>query len=61
MARTTKKATKRVRWTKDDNRILKAHSKAKTPVIKISREMKRTVGALRQRALKLGFGLGHRR
>jgi hypothetical protein len=27
----------------------------------ISRAMKRTVGALRQQALKLGIGLGHRR
>jgi hypothetical protein len=61
MAKTVKKATKRARWTKGDYRTLKAHSKARTPVIKISKQMKRTVGALRQQALKLGFGLGHRR
>jgi hypothetical protein len=48
-------------WTKTDLRDLKAHSKAKTPVIAISEEMKRTVGALRQQALKLGISLGHRR
>jgi hypothetical protein len=48
-------------WTKADQRDLKAHSKAKTPVIAISKEMKRTVGALRQQALKLGISLGHRR
>ncbi len=35
--------------------------KAKTPVEKISKQMKRSVGALRQQALKLGIGLGHRR
>jgi hypothetical protein len=35
------------------------HSKAKTPVVKISKQMKRTVGALRQQANKLGIGLGH--
>lgn len=48
-------------WTKDDVRALKAHSKARTPVAKISKEMKRTVGALRRRAGILGIGLGERR
>ena len=61
MAKTTKKATKRARWTKDDHRTLRAHSKAKTPVVKISKQMKRTIGALRQQANKLGIGLGHQR
>ena len=37
-------------WTKEDVRILKAHSKARTPVPKVSKVMKRTVGALRRRA-----------
>jgi hypothetical protein len=55
-----KKATRRVikPWTKEDVRSLKAHSKARTPVAKISKEMKRTVGALRRRAGILGIGLG---
>jgi hypothetical protein len=44
-----------------EHRELKAHSKAKTPVIKISKQMKRTVGALRQQASKLGVSLGHQR
>ena len=48
-------------WSKDDHRELKRHSKAKTRVSVISRAMKRTAGALRQQALKLGIGLGHRR
>jgi hypothetical protein len=48
-------------WSKDDHRELERHSKAKTRVSVISRAMKRSVGALRQRALKLGLGLGHRR
>jgi hypothetical protein len=60
MAKTRKKITKRL-WTNDDYRTLKSHSKAKTPVVKISKQMKRTVGALRQQALKLGIGLGHQR
>jgi hypothetical protein len=48
-------------WTKDDDRTLKAHSKGRTPVFKISKEMKRTMGAVRQRAFGLGFPLGHQR
>ena len=61
MAKTAKKITKRKPWNKDEHRALKAHSKAKTPVVMISKQMKRTVGALRQQALKLGISLGHRR
>jgi hypothetical protein len=58
-----KKVKKRIvrPWSKEDHRQLKAHSKAKTPVAKISKMMKRTVGALRQQALKLGIPLGHNR
>ena len=48
-------------WTKEDVRTLKDHSKARTPVTKVSKVMKRTVGALRRRAGILGLGLGHRR
>ena len=61
MAKPAKKITRRARWTKDDHRALKAHSKAKTPVVKISKQMNRTIGALRQQANKLGIGLGHQR
>ena len=53
--------TKRVAWTKKLHAELRKHSKARTPVAKISKQMKRTVGALRQQALKLGIGLGHQR
>lgn len=60
MARTRTTTIKRA-WSKDECRALKAHSKAKTPVIKISKEMKRTIGALRQKAFQLGVGLGHQR
>ena len=56
-----KKITKRVPWTKALHAELRKHSKAKTPVAKISKQMKRTVGALRQQAIKLGIPLGHRR
>ena len=48
-----KKAKKRVRkeWTKEDVRALKAHSKAKTPVTKIAKEMKRTEATLRSESV----------
>ena len=60
MAKASKKR-KRVAWTKAHHTELRKHSKARTPVAKISKLMKRTVGALRQQALKLGIGLGHQR
>jgi len=53
--------TKRNSWTKEDDRELKGHSRAKTAVDKIAKLMKRTEGAVRQRASTLGFALGHRR
>ncbi|MGY4501972.1 hypothetical protein ACVWYH_005929 [Bradyrhizobium sp. GM24.11] len=56
-----KKTTKRKDYTKDDVKLLKAHSKARTPVAKVSKLMKRSEGALRQKALALGIGLGHQR
>jgi hypothetical protein len=56
-----KKTVARKPYTKDDLRSLKAHSKARTPVTKIAKEMKRTEGSLRQKALSLGIGLGHQR
>jgi hypothetical protein len=36
-------------WTKAEVSELKAHSKAKTPIAKISKAMKRTSGAVRQK------------
>jgi hypothetical protein len=56
----TKKAMRR-EYTKADVRELRAHSKAKTPVAKIAKLTKRSEGSLRQKALKLGIGLGHQR
>lgn len=59
-AKTKPKITRR-EYTKEDVKELRAHSKAKTPVAKIAKLTKRTVGSLRQKALKLGIGLGHQR
>jgi hypothetical protein len=62
VAKTTKKKTVvRREYTKADVKELRAHSKAKTPVDKIAKLTKRSVGSLRQKALKLGLGLGHQR
>jgi hypothetical protein len=55
--------TKRVTrgdWTRDEVKELKKHSKGKTPVKTVSRALKRTPGALRQKAYALGISLGHR-
>ena len=56
-----KKKVLRQPWTKEQLRELKMHSRAKTPVAKIAKAMKRTVGALRQKAFQLGMSLGHQR
>ena len=60
MAKKPKKAVRR-EYTKTDVKELRAHSKAKMPVAKIAKLTKRTEGSLRQKALKLGIRLGHRR
>jgi hypothetical protein len=61
MAKKRTRRSKRRPWTKQDVRELKAHSRSKSPVKKISRAMKRTAGALRQKARILQLPLGHRR
>jgi hypothetical protein len=61
MAKKTKRRGKQVAWTKAHHAELRKHSKNRTPVARISKLMKRTAGALRQQAIKLGIGLGHRR
>jgi hypothetical protein len=63
VAKKAKNVAKRVRreYTKIEVKELRAHSKAKTPVDKIAKLTKRSVGSLRQKALTLGIGLGHQR
>jgi hypothetical protein len=56
-----KRAVVRNPWTKEELRQLKAHSKARTPVVDVAKAMKRTEGAVRQKAKTIGIGLGHRR
>ena len=56
-----KKKRGRKPYTAADVKLLKQHSKARTPVAKIAKQMKRTQGSLRQKARTLGIGLGHQR
>jgi hypothetical protein len=61
MRKKTNRKSKRVAWTKQHVKDLKTHSKNKTPVAKISKSLKRSPGAIRQKALSLGLPIGHRR
>ena len=60
-ATATRKRVVRRDWTRADLKELRQHSRDKTPVKAISRALKRTPGALRQKARLLGIPLGHRR
>jgi hypothetical protein len=61
--RTTRRKTWRTKrpWTKADVTALKKHSQKKTAVAQVSRSMKRSQGAIRQKALSLNISMGHRR
>jgi hypothetical protein len=59
MSKKAKKKIIRREYTRADVKELRAHSKAKTPVAKIAKLTKRSVGSLRQKALRLGISLGH--
>ena len=48
-------------WTPAEVKELRRHSKDKTRVTTISRALRRTPAALRQKAQILGLPLGHRR
>jgi hypothetical protein len=63
MAKTIVRTKRVVRrdWTRAEVKELRQHSKNKTRVKTISRALKRTPGALRQKARVLGIPLGHRR
>jgi hypothetical protein len=56
-----KSRTKRRAWSKGDVTALRGHSKKRTPVASIARTLKRSAGAIRQKALSLGLPIGHRR
>jgi len=61
VAKKAKRKIARREYTKADVEELRAHSKGRTPIAIIMKLTKRTEGSLRQKALKLGIRLGHRR
>ena len=61
MSKKAKKMVVRREYTQADVKELRGHSRTKTPVVKIAKLTRRSVGSLRQKALKLGIRLGHRR
>ena len=61
MAIAMRKRAVRRDWTRDEIKELKKHSKDKTRVKTVSRALKRTPAAVRQKAHALGIPLGHRR
>ncbi len=63
MAKTIARRKRIVRreWTRADVKELRQHSRDKTPVKTISKALKRTPAALRQKARALGIPLGDRR
>jgi hypothetical protein len=56
----TRNSTKRREWTKQDVRELKGFARQKTPAPKIARSLKRTIGAVRQKAFSMGVSLDSR-
>ena len=61
MAIARRKRAVRRDWTRDEIKELKKHSKDKTRVKTVSRALKRTPAAVRQKAQRLGIPLGNRR
>jgi hypothetical protein len=61
VAKAKKKKPNPKPYTPADVKLLRQHSRARTPVAKIAKLMKRSEGSLRQKALRLGIGLGHQR
>ncbi|MDB5517722.1 MAG: hypothetical protein JWQ17_4480 [Tardiphaga sp.] len=59
MAKKAKKIARR-EYSTGDEKELQIHAKAKTPIAQISKLTKRTVGSLRQKAMRMGITLGHR-
>ena len=58
-----KKAKKRSykQWSRADLQSLRRHSRERTPVKKVARELKRTEPTIRMKAYSLGLSMGHRR
>jgi hypothetical protein len=54
------KRLERKQYSAADLRVLRRHSKAKTPTVKVEKLMGRSVGSLQQKCRRVGIPLGHR-
>jgi hypothetical protein len=59
MAKKTKLTRKS--WSKADDAAIRKHSRTKTRADQVAKLLKRSEGAVRQRAFGLGIPLGHQR
>jgi hypothetical protein len=57
----TRKAVKRKEWTSQDVRELRSLARAKTPARSIGRKLRRSEGAVRQKAYAVGISLSLRK
>jgi len=60
MAKKAKKKIKRRPWSNEDIRELKSLARKKVSALQIAKQFKRTVAALRQKAMALGVSLDSR-
>jgi hypothetical protein len=60
MAKRAKKKIKRRPWSKEDIRELRSLARRKVSAAKIAKQFKRSVPALRQKAINLGISLDSR-
>ncbi len=60
MAKRAKKKIKRRPWSKEDIRELKSLARRKVSAANIAQQFKRSVPALRQKAMNLGISLNSR-
>lgn len=57
----TRKAVRRKEWTSKDVRELRSLARAKTPARSIGRKLRRSEGAVRQKAYAVGISLSLRK
>ena len=60
MAKKAKRKIKRRSWSENDIRELKSLARKKVSALQIAKQFKRTVAALRQKAMALGLSLNSR-
>jgi hypothetical protein len=51
---------RRKQYSAADLRVLRRHSQARTPTVKVAKLMGRSIGSLQQKCRRLGIPFGHR-